>query len=665
MCGIAGELALGPNVRTSCRRARPMLDASLPRGPDGCGAWQDQHGRAALLHCRLAIVDIERGHQPMHDARNRAVITFNGEIYGFEELRRELQADGHKFLTNSDTEVLLALYLRNGPEFVNRLEGEFAFVIYDRERKQALLARDRFGVKPLVFAQRDGLLLFASEAKAILAHPHCERALNLEALHRRIHSVMLPDETVFKGIHAVAPGTAMLVDSDGGIAVMRHADLEPEAAGALHLDEDAAVAAFEEAFSAAVRERLQGDVPIGIFLSAGVDSNAVAAAMREVSDDAHKAFTIGFDTPGYGEADDAAAVAEQLGFDHHIERIGAGGLDSHFAKAVWQAETIVPNGQGIAKMQLSGNASRHVKVILAGEGADEIHGGYAYFRHAELLKSASDPGGWRAILRFLREHGFEDGVMARATPLRRNRLAGPNGSGVPYAAIRASLLQYLMGYVLRRDFQAAGQSDPAGQLLDWLDQRSPGARKLDDVTLSRFTSAVTDMPTHNFTYLGDRAEMANSIEGRLPFLDKRVVDLLWGLPYEFHLNATTNKTVIRGALSKRLPLAANRYKRMFTAPSSTSKAVLEGPIADRWLSREAIDSCGYYRPKVVRALRSVHRAVSPNSEVRHILEGFLMTAISAHMLDHLFCRDFSASLDRYAVAPTQDTIPGLRRAAAT
>ncbi|MGI9356110.1 MAG: asparagine synthetase B family protein, partial [Rhizobiaceae bacterium] len=452
----------------------------------------------------------------------------------------------------------------------------------------------------------------------------------------------------------------MLVDAAGGITVRRHADLEPEAAGTLHLDEDAAVAAFEEAFSAAVRDRLQGDVPVGVFLSAGVDSNTVAATMREVSNEAHPAFTIGFDAPGYGEADEAALVADQLGFEHSIERIGAGDLDSHFARAIWHAETIAPNGQGTAKMRLSANASAKVKVILAGEGADEIHGGYAYLRHAELLKAAGEPGGWRAILRFLRDHGFEDGVMARATPMRRNKLAGTNGSGVPYAAVRASLLQYFLGYVLRRDFQAAGQPDPAGQLLDWLDLRAPGARKLDDVTLSRFTAAVTDMPSQNLTYLGDRAEMAHGIEGRLPYLDKRVVDLLWGLPYEFHMSGTSNKTVIRRALTKRLPQSATRYKRMFMAPANASKGVLEGPIADRWLSQEAIESCGYFRPRVVRVLRSIHDSIPLKSEVRHILAGFLMTAISAHMLDHLFCRDFSASLDRYTVAPSGAPIPGIQ-----
>lgn len=651
MCGITGELSLRPSVRTDCDRARPMLDAILHRGPDGSGAWQDREGRASLLHCRLAIVDVEHGQQPMHDTNGHVTITFNGEIYGFERMRRELQATGYRFRTRSDTEVLIALYLRHGRDFVSQLEGEFAFVLYDRRRRQALLSRDRFGVKPLFYAERDGLLLFGSEIKAILSHPLAKRAIDPEVLHRRMHGVLLPEETVFQGVHAVAPGTTMLVDTAGGTTVRRHADLDPEAAGTLRLDQDAALDAFEEAFTAAVRERLQGDVPVGLYLSAGVDSNTMAAVLREVSNDAHSAFTIGFKTPGYAEADDAAVSAKRLGLEHEIERIGSGDLDAHFARSIWHAETTVPNGHGTAKLCLSGKASQKVKVILAGEGADEIHGGYAYFRHSELLKAAGDRSGRRAVKQFLVENGALDGVLSKATPKLRTRLAGSNGSGVPYSAMRASILEHLLGFVLTRDLQAAARPDPAGQLLDWLDQRAPGAHRLDDVTLSRFTSAITDMSTYNLSYLGDRAEMANSVEGRLPYLDKRVVDLLWGLPYDFHLSATSNKTVIRRALSKRLPRPAERYKRMFLAPPGTSKSVFEGPIAKHWLSPEVTKACGFFQPRAVRTIRMAYGALPQKAGFRRVLEGFLMTAISAHLLDHLFCRDFQGSLDRFGLPP--------------
>lgn len=659
MCGFAGELALGPESRTDCRRARPMLEAILHRGPDSCGAWQDPERRAALLHCRLAVVDIEHGQQPMHDTHGRATIVYNGEIYGFKRLRRELQAGGYEFLTNSDTEVLLALYLRDGPDFVGQLEGEFAFVIYDHTKRLAILSRDRFGVKPLLLSKRNGLLLFGSEAKAILAHPFSERALSLEALHRRMHGVMFPEETVFQDIHAVAPGTTMLIDGAGAETILRHADLDPQAAGSLALDEGAALDAFEEAFSAAVKDRLHGDVPIGVFLSAGVDSNTVATTMREVSDNTHPAFTIGFQSAGYAESEEAAATAKHLGFEHHIEHIETGGLDSHFARSIWHGETIAVNGHGAAKMLLARNASSKVKVTLGGEGADEFHGGWAYFRHAALLEAAKGPRGWWEILKFLARHGARDGVMTRATPILRKRLSGPKALGVPYAAIRASHLRYFLSYVLQGEFQRKGQPDPDVQVLDWLDRRAPGARQLDDVTLSRFTAALTDMPVYNLSYLGDRAEMVSGLEGRLPFLDKRVVDLLWGLPGEFHMNATTNKTLIRRVLRKRLPQTAERSKRVFLAPSSASKGVLEGPFSDRWLSAEMIETCGFFRPKAVRILRSAYSALPEPSGARAVLESFLTLAISAHLLNHMFVTDFSGSLERYRVAPPAVPIPGL------
>lgn len=651
MCGIAGELSLRPNVRTDCGRAQTMLDAILHRGPDGSGAWQDPEGRASLLHCRLAIVDIEHGQQPMHDMHGQVTITFNGEIYGFERLRQELQATGYRFQTRSDTEVLIALYLRHGPDFVAQLEGEFAFVLYDRRNKMALLSRDRFGIKPLFYSERDGLLRFGSEIKAILAHPNTERTINPEVLHRRMHGVLLPEETVFRGVHAVAPGTTMFVDTDGGFTVRRHAGLDPEAAGTLRLDPDAALNAFEEAFTSAVSDRLQGDVPVGLYLSAGVDSNLMAAVLREISDGPHSAFTIGFDTPGYAEADEAAVNAKRLKLEHDVEHIGTGDLDADFARSIWHAETTVPNGQGTAKMCLSRNASQKVKVILAGEGADEIHGGYAYFRHAELLKSASDRAGQRAVKKFLLENGALDGVLSRANPNMRDGLAEVSGGGVPYSAMRALILEQLLNVVLTRDFQAAARPNPAGQLLDWLDQRAPGARRLDDVTLSRFTSAITDMSTYNLSYLGDRAEMANSVEGRLPYLDKRVVDLLWSLPYELHLSDTSNKTVIRRALSKRLPRPAERYKRMFLAPPGTNKSVFEGTIAKHWLSPEVTKASGFFQPGAIWGLRLAYGALPRNAGFRRVLEGFLMTAISAHLLDHLFCKDFDGSLRQFGLSP--------------
>src|SRR5689334_9248895 len=244
MCGLAGEIACTIHGMADADRAVPMLQAILHRGPDDVGSWQDPKGDACLLHARLALVDLEGGKQPMATVGEDLVIAFNGEIYGFERMRRELEKAGAIFRTRSDTEVLLQLYLHFGPVFVRSLEGEFAFALVDRRRGLVMLARDRFGVKPLFTSLRNGLLLFGSEAKAILAHPWSERRLNPAVLNREIHGAFLPQDCLFAGTSAVEPGTYLLV-SRAGIATHRYFKLEAEAAGTARLTFDQATEELE------------------------------------------------------------------------------------------------------------------------------------------------------------------------------------------------------------------------------------------------------------------------------------------------------------------------------------------------------------------------------------------------------------------------------------
>lgn len=647
MCGIAGEIALTKFTASDLERSWPMINTILHRGPDDCNGWQDRKKRAALLHARLSIVDVQHGQQPMHGTAGDITIVFNGEIYGFKRLRAELKQSGYRFRTTSDTEVLIALYLTSGPDFVERLEGEFSFVLYDGSKKRSLIARDRFGVKPLFYAIRDGLFLFGSEIKAVLAHPLVNRRLNQDALYRRIHGVLLPDETVFEGVHAVLPGSMMLIDGDGQITKQQHARLDPELAGQSRLDRPAVQEAFENAFSAAVHDRLHGDVPIGIYLSGGVDSNLLGAVMRENSSAQHKAFTIGFQSTPYCESSDAGAAARQFGFDHEIEAVGPGDLDDDFARSVWHAESNVVNTHGTAKMRLSKRASSQIKVILAGEGADEIHGGYAYYRHAQLLEAVQHKTNRQALKAFTKHNGPEDGVLTLASARRRNMLAGASSKGIPYAAQRAEIFEKLLRGMLNPDFATTSRGNPAGQLLDWIDAYNPAARRLDDMTLSRFTSAITDLPIYNLAFLGDRSEMAHSVEGRLPYLDKRVVDLLWSLPNEYHIGSET-KTVIRAALAKRMPAAvAQKYKRIFVAPPNKNAGLFETEQARYWLSSQAARSAGVFRPAGIQAMRQVYKVLPASSRFRRVIESFLMTVLSVHLLDDLFIKNFDDSLDRF------------------
>jgi asparagine synthase (glutamine-hydrolysing) len=313
------------------------------------------------------LVDVEGGRQPMATPGEDIVIAFNGEIYGFERLRRELEERGATFRTRSDTEVLLQLYLHFGPDFVSRLEGEFAFALIDRRNRRAMLARDRFGAKPLFTSMRNGLVLFGSEAKAILAHPWSERQLNLAALNRELHGTYLPGDTLFAGVAAVEPGTYLLV-SRQGVTTRRYFRLDPEAAGTARMTFDQAREALEAVLGEAVRERFHGDAPVGLFLSGGVDSSSVAALASEATPSQVPAYSIDFVGTGESERRAAEFAAERLGLRGVFLEVAAENMAQAFEASVWHAEATVPNPHGTAKMLLARRAKQDVKAVLTGEG---------------------------------------------------------------------------------------------------------------------------------------------------------------------------------------------------------------------------------------------------------------------------------------------------------
>ena len=661
MCGLAGEVACAAHSRADVDRALPMLQAILHRGPDDVGSWDDETGAACLLHARLSLVDIAGGRQPMASFGGEVVIAFNGEAYGFERLRRDLERRGVTFCTRSDTEVLLQLYLRFGPEFVRELQGEFAFALVDRRNGRTMLARDRFGIKPLFTSVRNGLLLFGSEAKAILAHPWSERQLNLTTLNRELHGVFLPQDTLFCGISAVEPGTYLMVSRDG-IATHRYYDLDLEAAGTSRLTFEQATEALEATLTEAVRDRFHGDVPVGLFLSGGVDSSSVAALAGTASIPQVSAYSIDF--TGTAESERAAAehAADRFALRSVFLDVSAEGIEQAFESSVWHAETTVPNAHGTAKMLLAQRAKREVKAVLTGEGADELHCGYAYFEHAALLSNAAAGEQRPRLSQFLAQHGPRDGVLGAITPTIRRRLAGGGGrGGVPYAAMRAYVAGRGVRFMTNADFRRQAEERPDQALLQWLVHRSPEARSLDDVTLSRFVALHTDLPHYNLGFLGDRAEMANGLEARLPYLDNRVVDLLWRLPPQFHRRNGEGKRVLRAVLARRLPRTAERPKRAFLSPSGSSRDLLRGPLAQRWLSMAAIRRAGIFRPA---ALAAVRQLVGPSQRSRSLgfyLSAHLTTALSAHLIADMFCDRFAETLSRRAAMSLCDLRARLSR----
>ena len=654
MCGLAGEIACAPQSRTDADRALPMLQAILHRGPDDLGLWEDPQGAACLFHARLSLVDLAGGNQPMSDIAGKVVIAFNGEIYGFERTRRELEAAGAVFRTRSDTEVLLHLYLQYGPDFVSRLDGEFAFALFDRRNGRTMLARDRFGLKPLFFSEQRGILLFGSEAKALLAHPWTERRLDLGAVNRRLSSVFLPQETLFAGIAAVEPGSYMLV-SRHGIMTKRYADLDSAAAGTSTRGFDETAEELQSLLADAVRKRFHGDAPVGLFLSGGVDSSAIATFAGEAQqpDAANpvSAFSIDFAGSADSERDAAAATARHLGLRHVAEPVAAADLEAAFEDSIWHAETIAPNTHGTAKLLLARRAQRDVKAVLTGEGADELHGGYAYFRHADLLAKAANGDADAELAQFLKTHGPRDGVLGRITPQLRRRLAWSNHGGAPYAALRAEVAGRGVQFLTTPDFrrQSTGDGKPARVLLDWLGSRAPDARRLDDATLSRYVALNADLPAYNLSSLGDRVEMAAGLEARLPYLDNAVVDLMWRMPAAFHQTGDASKRVLRAVLARRLPKFNQQPKRAFLTPGGHSCDLLSGRLGDRWLSRDAATHSGIFQPMALAAARLALPLARRNPSLAFYASAYLTMALSLHLIEDMFCRRFSETLAQRTV----------------
>jgi asparagine synthase (glutamine-hydrolysing) len=430
MCGIVAALSeRGPVDAAALDAATRRLHH---RGPDAQRCWIAPHGRVGLGHARLSIIDLATGDQPIANEDERLHIVANGEFYDYERIQRDLERRGHRLRTRSDSEVALHLYEDFGTRCLHELRGEFAFVIWDEPNRTLFAARDRFGIKPLFYAVRGGTLMLASEAKALFAagvparwdHASFKQAASLLVPHQ--------DRTLFAGVSQVPPGHYLLA-TPGHLQILPYWDFEyprSDRARAARSDEEYA-GAFRHALAEAVRLRLRADVPVGCYLSGGIDSCAVLGlAMRERSDPI-RAFTLTFDRAEYDESAIAKEMASRAGAEFNPIPIRQADLADHFADAIWHSEAMCINAHGVAKYLLS-RAVRDAgyKVVLTGEGSDEILGGYPHFRRDMLLY---DSGGQDAatVERLLAELG-------NANPVSRGLLL-PDGEALSLASVRQLL----------------------------------------------------------------------------------------------------------------------------------------------------------------------------------------------------------------------------------
>ena len=604
MCGIAGfaaSSALGPDERS---RARTMRDVLVHRGPDGAGLWADDH--AALAHRRLSIVDLAGGHQPLSNEDGGIWVTFNGEIYNHRDLRAELEAAGHQYRTLSDTETIVHAYEQWGTECVQRFRGMFAFALWDAPRRRLLLARDRLGVKPLYWAQAGDRVLFASEIKAILASglvtAKANTAVLPEVLATRYTS---GTETLFEGIDKLLPGHRLVFEHDR-VRVEQYWDLpldgpDPELE---RLADGELVERFRALLQDSVRLRLMADVPLGVFLSGGIDSTAVAALMAREVDRPIDTFSVAFADRAFSELDYARQAARSIGATSHEVVIDDNDFFGALPRLIWHEDEPIAHPSSVPLHFVAALARERVKVVLTGEGSDELLAGYGKYPRSLLNWKAGGvyerlvPGAIRtAVTRSVvpRLPGHLGRLARRsflAIPRRPVEMFFDNFAGMPLALQRTLL-----------DSTVFDGRDPYATSLAYFNRANGASGVLDRLL-------YTDIKTYLVELLmkQDQMSMSTSVESRVPFLDHVLVEFAARLPHRLKLNGRTTKRILRDAVRGLVPPAIlTRPKMGFPVPfSGWVRGAWNGVAREVLLDRRTCQR-GLINPAAVTRLLDEHR----------------------------------------------------------
>ncbi|HKV50697.1 MAG TPA: asparagine synthase (glutamine-hydrolyzing) [Gemmatimonadaceae bacterium] len=571
MCGITAVLSRRSPIATETMLAGM---ASLHhRGPDGQQFWMATDCRAALGHTRLSIIDLATGDQPISNEDGTIHIVVNGEFYDFERMRAELQARGHRFRTKSDSEIALHLYEDFGPECLHHLRGEYAFVIWDERNQRMIAGRDRFGVKPLFYAEHAGALYFASEAKALFAMGVPAR---WSAESVCAGGFVLPgDRTLFAGVHYVPPGHFLRATREAH-RLHQYWDVDyprDDSLGTPMSDREY-IEGFRAVLENAVKTRLRADVPVGCYLSGGIDSCAVLGLASLHHDGPVRAYTLTFDHVQYDESAIAKEMAQRCGAAFQPIPMTQADLAENFRAAVIQSEIPFINGHTVAKYMLSGavRASGY-KVVLTGEGSDELLAGYPHFRRDMLLHHTvgQDPDETSRLLRELADRNeVSRGLLLPEGDVDMGAVSRTLLGSVPSWLEAFGGTAMRMRDLMRDDFvEPYSGVDTVGALLASLDveRRLKGRNAVHSAL---YLWAKTILPHYILSNLGDRMEMAHSIEGRVPFMDHHVAEYLQRVPVSLKIRGMTEKYILREAVKDVITTTVyERQKHPFLSPPAT------------------------------------------------------------------------------------------------
>src|ERR1041385_6587240 len=614
MCGINGIALSSRSGRSLDKRiVERMRDVIAHRGPDDVGIFID--GNVGLGHRRLSIVDVASGHQPMTNEDNSLQITYNGEIYNHADYRDELESRGHVYRTHCDTETILHLYEDHGEDCVNYLRGMFAFAIWDTKKRELFIARDRLGVKPLYYVHTDdGSLYFGSEIKTLFETGAIEPEINFRALPDYLaNHATSGEETLYRGVKRLLPGHTLLW-RDGELLIKEYWDVNFSKIEDNGRTDKDYIAEWYELFRTSVRLRLMADVPLGMFLSGGIDSSAIAAVMSGMVDEPIRTFSVAFAEREANELAYARIVAEAYKTDHHEVVVSPEEFFNALPRLVWHEDEPLAHPSSVALYFVSHLASQHVKVVLTGEGSDELLAGYGRYRRTLWNLSMGrrynklTPSFARDVLRNQIENTLPTGRL-RQKLMRTFLVLSPELESIyfdNFAVFPSTMQQHMFTRETRNRMH---EIDPYVELRRVL-ARVKGMSLLDGLLYADIKTYL-----HELLMKQDQMSMATSIESRVPFLDQKLVEFTARMPDTMKLRGQTTKYVLRESMKGVLPeKILTRSKMGFPVPIGTW---FRGPfksIIDEYVLSERALSRGIFAPDFVRQIVSRHQGGEDHAE---------------------------------------------------
>lgn len=638
MCGIAGYF--DKSNKASETVLNRMLTRINHRGPDECGVYTN--GNFGFGSVRLSIIDIEGGHQPMPNEDLTLWIVFNGEIFNYIELKTELEVKGHRFRTQSDTEVILHLYEEFGEDCLSKLNGQFVFSIWDKNKKELFLARDRVGIRPLYYYHTTDLFVYGSEIKAIFEHNRVNRELSVEGISETLTfwTTMSPS-TVFKGVKECPPGHFMIF-KNGQLIIKRYWELRFATNGNYYKGTfQEAIKRFDELFQDSVRIRLRADVPVAAYLSGGIDSSITTAYIKNIEPSVLQTFSVGFTEKEFDETYFQNIASEYFNTKHISHTCTTREVAENFPKVVWHCEVPLLRTSPSPMFSLSKKVrENNIKVVITGEGADELLAGYNIFKENKI------------------RHFWAKNPKSRIRPLLLKKLypyiaslqnANPNALKMFFgyklsetdSPIYSHLLRWknssnITNHFSEKNREKLSEFDPYKNLMANL---SVEMDKMDPLAKAQYIEMVVFLSGYLLSSQGDRMGMANSVEGRYPFLDHRIIEFCASLPPDYKLKVLNEKVLLKKMMKGKLPEEIlNRPKQAYRAPILSSFLGADSPefVMDV-VSEDFIIEAGIFSPGSVSKLLAKMNSGKAYSEIDNMA---ITAIISTQLLYKQFIKEF-------------------------